>query len=142
AETTDATDASTGSTGTSDESSGTETGDECVVGTESCPCDEDDVCDDGLTCISDFCVDYVPVCGDGVLHDGEQCDNGALNADDGICRSDCMIQKCGDSFVGPGEACDDGNTNDADDCNNSCALPTCGNGVVEGDEECDDGDED
>ncbi|MEZ4429194.1 MAG: fibrinogen-like YCDxxxxGGGW domain-containing protein [Nannocystaceae bacterium] len=82
-----------------------------------------------------------PFCGDGNIDadDGEECDNGPENADDGACTSQCLNAVCGDGFVGPGEACDDGNTEDGDECTNACALASCGDMVVQAPEECDDG---
>ncbi len=79
-----------------------------------------------------------PGCGNGVIEGSEECDDGAMNADEAACKSDCTAQACGDGFVGPGEGCDDGNTVDDDECSNLCAPATCGNGVVDGGEECDD----
>ncbi len=81
-----------------------------------------------------------PGCGDGAVDDGEQCDDGNVEDDDG-CRSDCTLAKCGDGALNVGaEACDDGNVNDADACRNDCTLAKCGDGVLQvGVEGCDDG---
>ncbi|MEX1364970.1 MAG: DUF4215 domain-containing protein [Nannocystaceae bacterium] len=83
-------------------------------------------------------------CGDGVLDEGEECDDGEGNADTAACKSDCTAQFCGDGFVHEGvEACDDGNTNDDDGCLSTCVSSTCGDGVVQdGLEQCDDGNDD
>lgn len=115
----------------------------CPAGAEGCACDAEAGCDDGLSCVSEVCVaPPVPTCGDGILQAPEECDNGALNADDAACKVDCTLAYCGDGLVGPGEACDDGNTSDLDMCNSMCRFPSCGNGVVEGAEACDDGNAD
>ncbi|MFC1641798.1 DUF4215 domain-containing protein [Myxococcota bacterium] len=90
-----------------------------------------------------------PICGDGLLSPGEQCDNGANNAQEvgayGQCLSDCVRGPyCGDATVQPEhEECDDGVNNIASGCAPGCRLPArCGDGIVqpEAGEECDDGD--
>ncbi len=65
------------------------------------------------------------LCGDGVVDDGEQCDDG--NSVDGdACTNACGHAACGDGVVEVGvEACDDGNSDEDDACTNTCALPTC-----------------
>ncbi len=48
-------------------------------------------------------------CGDGIVDEGEECDDGLDN--NGLeqsCLPDCNLNVCGDSNVGPDEACDDG----------------------------------
>ena len=82
------------------------------------------------------------VCGDGVLDDGEGCDDGVDNGDMNSCTSECQLNICGDTKVGPGEGCDDGNLDDADECTNACALATCGDGIASVSELCDDGNAD
>jgi cysteine-rich repeat protein len=85
-----------------------------------------------------------PVCGNGVLEEGEACDDGN-NVDGDGCSADCMIEKkpvCGDGVLDPGEECDDGNLMDGDGCSSMCTREKpclCGNGVVDPGEECDDG---
>jgi cysteine-rich repeat protein len=80
-------------------------------------------------------------CGDGVVDDGEECDDG--NGENGdACTNLCTVAACGDGIVGPGEACDDGNDVDDDECSNSCAPLSCGDGIQSGDEACDDGNAD
>ena len=84
-----------------------------------------------------------PVCGDGIVDDGEECDVGADNADDAACTTMCKAAVCGDGLVQAGvEACDDGNQVDDDECSNSCALASCGDGLVQPGEACDDGNAD
>lgn len=82
-----------------------------------------------------------PVCGNGVLEQGEECDDGNLNGGD-ACGNTCELPRCGDGLVQLGEACDDGNTVDTDGCRNNCSLATCGNGTIEAGEECDSADPD
>ena len=81
-------------------------------------------------------------CGDGVLDDGETCDDGELNGDEAACKLDCTDNVCGDGalFVDV-EACDDGNTDDDDGCSALCFLEVCGDGVIQPGlgEACDDG---
>lgn len=97
-----------------------------------------------------------PVCGNGAVEDGEQCDDGAANSDitPDTCRSNCRSPHCGDGVQDSGEACDGAapaNTTctDAGDftggtlgCASDCTLDTeactrCGDGVREGTEACD-----
>ncbi|TXD35141.1 DUF4215 domain-containing protein [Lujinxingia vulgaris] len=131
-------------------------------------CELDDQCE------SDFCLpeDGIcaqPSCGDGVIHEGEDCDDagesetcnadcsaascgdGTLNASAGedcddageseTCNTDCSAASCGDGILNAsaGEACDDGNDDNTDACTNACALPACGDGFVQPGEGCDDG---
>ena len=108
-------------------------------------------------------------CGDKLITQGEQCDDGNTIAGDG-CSLSCQIEtgfncdtsqpthcwsRCGDGIVAANEKCDDGNTIAGDGCTASCkveffytcagspsvcAIPArCGNGIVEGSEACDDG---
>ena len=51
-----------------------------------------------------------PVCGNGVVETGEQCDDGVANSDNepNACRSNCRTAYCGDSVRDEGEHCDDG----------------------------------
>ncbi len=85
-----------------------------------------------------------PVCGNGVVEGGEQCDDGPNNSDTtpDACRTDCTLAHCGDGVVDTGEECDDGaNNSDStpDACRTSCMAAYCGDGVVDTGEECDDG---
>ncbi|GMV39045.1 MAG: hypothetical protein AMXMBFR64_07610 [Myxococcales bacterium] len=77
-----------------------------------------------------------PVCGNGAVEAGEQCDEPGEG-----CVA-CRLARCGDGVQQPGEECDDGNPVDHDGCRNDCRLPRCGDGVLQGDEECDDGNTD
>ena len=42
-------------------------------------------------------------CGDGIVGEGEECDDGAgnSNAPDAHCRTDCTLRRCGDGIVDP-----------------------------------------
>ena len=70
-----------------------------------------------------------PVCGNGIVESGEQCDDGNTVDGDG-CSSTCTIEAppvgpvCGDGEIGPGEECDDGALNGTagDDCSSTCQL--------------------
>jgi fibro-slime domain-containing protein len=91
-----------------------------------------------------------PICGDGVVEPGEQCDNGTAKNLGGYnqCGPDCRLGPyCGDGKVDPDrEACDNG-VNDTEygastGCAPGCTLPArCGDGIVQVNwgEECDDG---
>ena len=82
------------------------------------------------------------VCGDSVVDDAEECDDGNREMGDG-CSDLCFLEDalaCGNGQVDPGETCDDGNRSSSDGCSQSCQLESiCGNGKTEGTEECDDG---
>jgi cysteine-rich repeat protein len=91
-----------------------------------------------------------PVCGDSVMDEGEECDDGNTTNGDG-CSSDCMTEiappppVCGDGAMDEGEECDDGNTANGDGCSSDCMIetpttpPCCGDGSLHDGEECDDG---
>ncbi len=80
-----------------------------------------------------------PICGDGNLDPGEECDSGENNGPGELCLDGCVLNVCGDGDKGPSEGCDDGNMVDDDECSNDCTSKNCGNGVVDPGEECDDG---
>jgi len=85
----------------------------------------------------------LPICGDAVLDQGEECDEGELNSDEAAnaCRTDCDLPWCGDGVTDNGEECDDGLLNSdtfPDVCRKDCVLPWCGDGVQDDGEECDD----
>jgi cysteine-rich repeat protein len=87
----------------------------------------------------------LPICGNGMLDPGEQCDDGNSSDIDG-CTHLCRIPFCGDEVVEGTEECDDGNTVNDDDCTNACVCISaecalCGNGLLDPGEECDDGDD-
>jgi cysteine-rich repeat protein len=62
----------------------------------------------------------VPLCGNGILDQGERCDDGNLRHDDD-CPMDCR-SVCGDGVRSELEACDDGNELDGDGCSARCEL--------------------
>ncbi len=67
-----------------------------------------------------------PVCGNGEREEGELCDDGNTDDDDG-CSADCLDQDPNYDCSNPGTAC--------------LIIAICGNGVLEGDEVCDEGEE-
>ena len=91
-----------------------------------------------------------PICGDGVVAPGEQCDNGKDKNLGGYnqCGTDCRLGPyCGDGKVTDAEECDNGKNDDEyglkdGGCGPDCKVPgRCGDSVVQTkfDEECDDG---
>ncbi len=92
------------------------------------PCDGD-----AGDCYENY--DAGPACGDGVVDNGEDCDDGNSSAGDG-CNGACKVEPfydcgesgtecvftivCGDGQLDPGEWCDDKNTEDGDGCNATC----------------------
>ncbi len=84
-----------------------------------------------------------PVCGDGRVTYGEECDGGAdctdecLNAgNDTACSSTVTTGCCGDGITDSDEECDDGNSSSSDGCSSVClnngarkAGTTCGDGI-------------
>lgn len=84
--------------------------------------------------------DADPYCGDGVVQNDEECDEGSDNGPNGYCDNECRRPVCGDGVVAGDESCDDGNDVDEDNCPSNCQAPTCGDGFVYADiEACDDG---
>ncbi len=85
-----------------------------------------------------------PVCGDGVVVDGELCDDGNSRNDDD-CVFGCQPASCGDGFVhkhgtAPFEDCEPPNTATCDATCHTIIPPGCGDGLVnQPGEECDDG---
>ncbi len=72
-----------------------------------------------------------PLCGDGVVDDGEACDDGNTTNDDACVA--CQDAVCGDSHVQVGvEECDDGNPANDDECTELCAPPSCADGLASG----------
>jgi cysteine-rich repeat protein len=65
-----------------------------------------------------------PGCGNGVLEQLEDCDDGLANSDEApdACRSDCSLPACGDAVVDAGEACDDGALWGGDGCSPTCRV--------------------
>ncbi len=83
-------------------------------------------------------AEQVPVCGNGVVDAGEECDDGNNLNGDG-CSAVCVTEFCGDGTMQGTEQCDDGNNVDGDGCSAACVLESCGDGVVQAPEQCDDG---
>ena len=78
---------------------GSETDVDC--GGECEPCGERKLCEanpdcESLTCAEGRCV--TPSCGDGVVSDGEQCDDGNRTNTDG-CTNECIDATCGDGIT-------------------------------------------
>lgn len=67
-------------------------------------------------------IDPIPACGNGLLEDGEACDDGELNGALGQCTEDCqgVVVGCGDGEIQDGELCDDGDAVDGNGCNADC----------------------
>ena len=81
----------------------------------------------------------IPVCGNGVVESGEQCDDRNRLSGDG-CDMQCKVENgytctgspsvcvpsvnalCGNGLPNPGEACDDGNTWSNDGCSSTCRV--------------------
>lgn len=91
-------------------------------------------------------------CGNGVLDDGEACDDSNNQNGDG-CNEDCGLEACGNGALDLDEGCDIGSSA-ADTCDAgthcvapglegecSCQenLPDCGDGNIDPEEQCDDG---
>jgi cysteine-rich repeat protein len=73
-------------------------------------------------------------CGDGVIDQGKECDDGNTVSGDG-CSAECKIEpgwtctgepsicsKCGNGVLEAGEECDDGNTVSHDGCSADCKI--------------------
>lgn len=89
----------------------------------------------------------LPVCGDAILDEGEECDDGfAGNTMTSACLPDCTAAQCGDGAVHAGfEDCDlgAGNSFEYGGCNElTCKWgPRCGDGQIDAPHEvCDPGD--
>jgi cysteine-rich repeat protein len=110
-----------------------------------------------------------PQCGNRIIEDGEQCDDGNTLDCDG-CTSFCILEsisfpcrddpmtfnryKCGNGIVTSDESCDDGNETSGDGCSAECkeiepgyrcrvpgkaCRPICGDKILKDTESCDDG---
>lgn len=69
-------------------------------------------------------------CGDGIVRNSEQCDDGNTVNGDG-CDNNCRFDNgnggsniCGNNIVQSGETCDDGNTRNGDGCSSICTRET------------------
>jgi cysteine-rich repeat protein len=73
--------------------------------------------------------DSNPDCGNGILDEGEVCDDGNRVTEyppyaAGDCIDDCslVLATCNDGMLDPGEDCDDGNADNFDGCTTSCTA--------------------
>ncbi len=103
------------------------------------PATGSDVCD-GLGA----CAGVLLTCDDGILDEGEECDDGGDNSDSepDACRTNCTAAGCGDNVIDTGEECDDGIANSdtvPNSCRTNCRDPACGDGALDDGEACDDG---
>jgi fibro-slime domain-containing protein len=65
--------------------------------------------------------DCTPICGDGIVTLGEECDDGVNDGGYGECAPGCVQgPRCGDGIVQADEDCDDGNRLDGDGCGSAC----------------------
>ena len=63
-----------------------------------------------------------PVCGNGSIETGEECDDGNVVSGDG-CSSSCQLELgCGNGTLDANEECDDNNTVSGDCCSSSCEI--------------------
>ncbi|MBI2636016.1 DUF4215 domain-containing protein [Candidatus Peregrinibacteria bacterium] len=71
-----------------------------------------------------------PVCGDRIIMEPEECDDGARNSDvlPDACRTACVKAHCGDGVTDSGEQCDDGagNGNAGGGCRTNCTAASGG----------------
>ncbi|MBT3835006.1 DUF4215 domain-containing protein [Candidatus Peribacteria bacterium] len=131
--------------------------DDCTRACENARCGDDivwhsgsgtETCDDGdalngtpLSCNAVCTGTTEPVCPNGVIESGEECDDdNTLNID--ACTDVCEDAECGDGYIWVGqEECDDGDTSNTNLCLNSCDRARCGDGFIyAGIETCDEGD--
>ncbi|PRP92778.1 hypothetical protein ENSA5_47480 [Enhygromyxa salina] len=95
--------------------------------------DSDSGSEEGTDETSTEAGEELPVCGNGKVEEGEECDLGLLNSDNGGCTTACALAVCGDGLVYIGkEACDDGNTKEDDMCTTLCEAPGCDDGLLSG----------
>lgn len=91
-------------------------------------------CDDGNQIDYDACSNTctLPYCGDGIVQDGEACDEGDGNGPNGSCPNGCVWDGGWmDGVIDPGEECDDGNSDENDSCHAANATwADCGDGYV------------
>lgn len=73
----------------------------------------------------DSTTDAPSVCGDGIVEDGEACDDGINDGNYGGCAPDCqsLAPRCGDGLPDAVEGCDDANEDSTDGCLSDCSVP-------------------
>lgn len=72
------------------------------------------------------CVPNTAVCGNGIVENNEQCDDGNV-IDGDSCTSACLVNAvCGNGLIELGEDCDDGNLLAGDGCGPNCRIEQCG----------------
>jgi cysteine-rich repeat protein len=76
-----------------------------------------------LTGITTDALPAIPVCGNAMVENGEECDDGNTRNDDG-CSRECKYEYCGDGVVQKplGEECDDGGYRNDDGCDMFCQI--------------------
>ena len=86
------------------------------------------------------------LCGNGLVENGEACDDGNQNGGDGcsaLCMPEAPPPRCGNGQLDQGESCDDSNQEDGDGCSSNCTIEDpeniCGDGLRGFNEACDDG---
>jgi fibro-slime domain-containing protein len=68
-------------------------------------------------------TECTPLCGDGLVSLGEECDDGTNDGGYGECESGCKLgPRCGDGVRQDGEDCDDGNRLEGDGCGSACRV--------------------
>lgn len=67
--------------------------------------------------------DCTPICGDGIVTLGEECDDGQNDGGYGQCSAGCVLgPHCGDGILQEGEDCDDGPRNQETGCGSVCRM--------------------
>jgi cysteine-rich repeat protein len=102
----------------------TGTGGAAVTGCEVLA--DDTLCLANETCdVVNDCQAGGPVCGNGIIEAGEECDGGVT------CDAACQrIPVCGDGFIDAPETCDDSNTSNGDGCDATCQIEPPPGGLV------------
>jgi fibro-slime domain-containing protein len=68
-------------------------------------------------------TECLTTCGDGIVQEGEECDDGVNDGDYGQCFPGCLLgERCGDGQRQAEEQCDDRNTQDGDGCSATCTV--------------------